>query len=54
MNLVLFDSALAGRNVVNFADERLSIQLNPGQYEINTGIHRDDRIYVVVHRLIRT
>jgi hypothetical protein len=52
--LILFDSALAGRKVKARPTEYLSIDLNPGTYQISTASYeRDDPAWVVVHRLVR-
>jgi hypothetical protein len=53
-NLILFDSAVAGRNVKKKPDEYLSIELEPGHYDIETGVYQpDDRTSMVVHRFKR-
>ena len=49
--LVLFDSAVAGRNVKKRPEEYLSIELEPGVYEIKTAIYQPDaRTSMVAHR----
>ncbi len=51
-SLLLFDSAFAGRNVKKWPDDYLSIDLNPGVYEVMTAIFEpDERNWMVVHRL---
>jgi hypothetical protein len=50
--LILFDSAVAGRNVKKRSEEYISIELIPGVYEIKTAIYQPDaRTFMVVHRL---
>lgn len=52
--LVLFDSAFAGRNVKQRPEEYLSIELEPGTYEIETAVYQPDaRTSMVVHRFNR-
>jgi len=52
--LLLFDSAVAGRNVKKMPQEYLSIELEPGIYEIKTAIYQPDaRNSMVVHRFER-
>ena len=51
--LLLFDSAVAGRNVKKRPEEYLSIEMEPGVYEIETAIYQPDaRTSMVVHRLV--
>jgi len=53
--LLLFDSGLAGRNVKSRPEEYLSIELEPGLYEIETAIYEpDERTCMVVHRFKRS
>ncbi len=50
--LVLFDSAFAGRNVMKQPAVYLSINLDPGTYEIETAIYQPDKqTCMVIHRL---
>jgi hypothetical protein len=49
--LVLFDSAFAGRNVRKRPEEYLSIEFQPGTYEIKTAVYEPDaQTSMVVHR----
>jgi hypothetical protein len=49
--LVLFDSAFAGRNVRKRPAEYLSIELDPGTYEVETAVYRPDaQTCMVIHR----
>ena len=49
--LLLFDSGLAGRNVKSRPEEYISIELEPGLYEIETAVYKpDERTCMVVHR----
>ncbi|MES1213013.1 MAG: Imm21 family immunity protein [Singulisphaera sp.] len=48
---VLFDSALAGRNVSRFPDECLVIELGAGVYSVSTAVCRpENKMYAVIHR----
>lgn len=50
--LLLFDSAVAGRNVKKRPDEYLSIEMKPGVYSIKTAIYQPDaRTSMIVHRI---
>jgi hypothetical protein len=50
--LLLFDSAAAGCNVATRPEEYLSIELQPGRYQIRTAVFRPDkRSCMVVHSL---
>jgi|GEM_PF-2913627 len=50
--LVLFDTALAGRNVRTYPQDYLEIDLKPGTYEIMTAYWEpDDRTWILVHQL---
>ncbi|NQU24810.1 MAG: hypothetical protein HQ567_26300 [Candidatus Nealsonbacteria bacterium] len=49
--LLLFDSGLAGRNVKSRPEEYLSIELEPGLYQIETAVYEpDEKTCMVVHR----
>ncbi len=50
-NLLLFDSAIAGRDVKRRPSDFISVLLRSGTYDVATAIHNpNDRMYVVVHR----
>ncbi|MCZ7667020.1 MAG: immunity 21 family protein [Chloroflexi bacterium] len=50
-SLVLFDAAVAGRNVKKRPEEYLSIEFEPGIYEIKTAVYQPDaQTCMVVHR----
>ena len=49
--LILFDSALAGRNVKKRPQEYLALELGLGVYAVRTAIYQPDaRTSMVVHR----
>lgn len=51
--LVLFDSAFAGRNVRKRPAEYLSIEMDPGMYEIETAVYQPDtQTCMVIHRSV--
>lgn len=53
--LLLFDSALSGKNVKTSCSEFLTIELESSVYDAKTAIYQpDERTSMVVHRLIRS
>jgi hypothetical protein len=49
--LILFDSAFAGRNVKKRPEDYISIELDPGIYEVETAIYEPDaQTSMVLHR----
>ncbi len=51
--LLMFDSAVAGRNVKKRPSEYLSIELEPRSYAIETAVYQPDaRTSMIVHRFV--